>query len=130
VNKIGLQFGLVTTQSVAKWAQEKLPSRYERRTSIYTNKCKIIGAGGRPIRAAAAANFDKNSGARHFALEELQDKKKWYCGTMISPFAGPKTDAESNWGKSEISYSAQCQKLGCVAISITATEANFSSPKV
>jgi hypothetical protein len=43
-------------------------------------------------------------------VEELQDKKKWYCGTMISPFAGPKTDAESNWGKSEISYSALSAK--------------------
>lgn len=60
-----------------------------------TRRYTQINAKSLPLEAVQfqrlAANFQKaahadqkNSGAHHFAVEALQDKKKWYCGTMIS----------------------------------------------
>jgi hypothetical protein len=124
VNKIG-QFGLVTTQwqSGRKKNCRRARSRYERRVDTDTNKCKIIAAGGRPIRAAGGQFPQKQRRASFRSRRVLRGKKKWYCGTMISPVrrAGPKTDTlrRVTGGKSEISYSGSAKnpnaRLGCVA---------------
>lgn len=71
--------------------KEKLPWRRVMNDAASIHKHTQINAKSLPLEAVQfwrlAANFQKNSGAHHFAVEALQDKKKWYCGTMI-PLCG------------------------------------------